>query len=78
MRNMSRSGLVERAVNIVNTGDTEHGPGPECLSSLAILQGLVTRCGLVGEVLARAAPSYLGQIAAVFHKNGKGFKLLNN
>ena len=38
-----------------------------------------TRCGMLGEVLARSAPAYVGQIAAIFHnKNEKGFKLLNN
>ena len=42
---------------------------------------MVSRCGLTGEVLARLAPSYLGQIAAIFHKNEKGikaYKLINN
>ena len=45
------------------------------------LQGVVSRCGLIGEVLSRVAPSYLGQIAAIFHKNEKtikGYKVLNN
>ena len=45
------------------------------------LQGIVSRCGLIGEVLSRVAPSYLGQIAAIFHKNEKAFKsykVLNN
>ena len=74
-RNMSRSGLVERAVSIGGESDTS----PECLPSLSMLQGLVTRCGMVGEVLARSAPAYIGQVAAIFHnKNEKGFKLLNN
>ena len=51
------------------------------LPSLAILQGVCSRCSLVGEVLARAAPSYLGQMAALFRRHdnklGKGYKIIN-
>ena len=98
VRNLSRSGLVERAVNIAVAGDSEHLL-PDSLPSFAVLQGLAERCGMSGEVLARAAPSYLGWfyyiiiiisyhhcimimfyisglIAAIFHNNEKGFKLL--
>ena len=38
---MSRSGLAERAVGIAS--DSDHSP--DCLPSLAMLQGLVTRLG---------------------------------
>ena len=38
----------------------------------------VFRCGLVGEVLARSAPSYMGLLAALFHNKDKGFKAMNN
>ena len=59
VRNLSRSGLVERAVNIALTGEAGDLL-PDCLPSLAVLQGLSQRCGLSGEVLARSAPTYLG------------------
>ena len=59
VRNLSRSGLVERAVNIALTGEAGDIL-PDCLPSLAVLQGLSQRCGLSGEVLARSAPTYLG------------------
>ena len=91
LRNLSRSSLVERAVNIAVTGD-QTDLVPDSLPSFAVLQGLAGRCGLSGEVLARAAPSYLGGlegqsqisnsllglIAAIFHNNEKGFKLLTS
>ena len=72
VRSLSRSGLVERSVNITGAEDD----APECLPSLAIVQGLATRCSLSGEVLSRSAPGYLGQLAAIFHKHDKGFKLM--
>ena len=59
VRNLSRSGLVERAVNIAVPGDSEDLL-PASLPSFAVLQGVAQRCGMAGEVLARAAPSYLG------------------
>ena len=59
VRNLSRSGLVERAVNIAVPGDSEDLL-PSSLPSLAVLQGVAQRCGMSGEVLARAAPSYQG------------------
>ena len=62
VRNLSRSGLVERAVNIAVTGDSEDLL-PDSLPTFAVLQGVAQRCGMSGEVLARAAPSYLGCIS---------------
>ena len=52
---MSRSGLVERAAGIAS--DSDHSP--DCLPSLAMLQGLVTRCGMLGET--RQARFLIGQ-----------------
>ena len=51
---------------------------PACLPALALLHGLADRCGLAGEPLARAAPSFVGQMAALFHNKEKGFKVINN
>ena len=51
---------------------------PPCLPSLALLHGLVDKCGFNGEVLARAAPSYLGMIAAIFIGKDKGWKVINH
>ena len=71
---MSRSQLVERAASLAVGGEIH----PDCLPSFAVLQGIAERCGLVGEVLARAAPSYMGLLAALFHNKEKGFKVMNN
>ncbi|XP_023342998.1 uncharacterized protein LOC111712576 [Eurytemora carolleeae] len=67
VRTIHRAELVDRAPDILYT---------PALLSLSILQGIVERCGLAGEVLARAAPSYLGQLAALFHPQDKGWRVL--
>ena len=74
VRSLSRSALVERSVTLW----ADQSSAPECLPSLAMLQGLVTRCAMSGEVLSRSAPGYIGQLAAIFHKQDKGFKILLN
>ena len=94
---MSRAQLVERSVAILDTADNTAEltsiaarwltlcrqvlTVTPSLPSLAILQGVCSRCSLVGEVLARAAPSYLGQVAALFRRHdnklGKGYKIIN-
>ena len=74
VRSLSRSALVERSVTMWGDSST----APECLPSLAMVQGLATRCAMTGEVLSRSAPGYMGQLAAIFHKQDKGFKILMN
>ena len=74
IRNLSRSQLVERAASLAVGGEIQ----PDCLPSFAVLQGIAERCGLIGEVLARASPSYMGLLAALFHNKEKGFKVMNN
>lgn len=71
VRSLSRPLLVERVAGLVAAGDLR----APVLPALAVLQvggplphwgqGLGERAGLVGEVLARAAPAYSGQVRHV-------------
>ena len=71
---LSRSHLVERAASLASSEEVQ----PACLPAFAVVQGIAERCGLLGEVLGRADPSYMGLLAALFHNREKGFKIMNN